>query len=92
MDNKKQTIKDEIIQIKEILNELKIDFKYIRSLVDKHDKALYSEDGTNGICRDVDIVKTKLEEHLQTHWKAATILLTIFSLIFSVINWFIKPK
>ena len=82
MDKKKQTIKDEIIEIKEILNELKIDFKYIRSLVDKHDTALYGKDGTNGICSYIE----KLKNHIEGHWKILTLIIGICSIVFGFIN------
>jgi uncharacterized protein YycO len=82
MVNKKQTIKGEIIEIKEILNELKIDFKYVRSLVEKHDTALYGKDGTNGICRYIE----KFKNHMESHWKILTAIIGVCGVVFGLVN------
>ena len=86
MDKTKQSIKDEIIEIKEILNELKIDFKYVRELVDKHDTALYGKDGTNGISSYIE----KIKNHIDGHWKILTAIVGICGVVFGFINILIR--
>ena len=79
-------IKDEIIEIKEILNELKIDFKYVRDLVEKHDTALYGKDGTNGISSYIE----KLKNHIDGHWKFLTVIVSICGIIFGAMGIFLR--
>ncbi|MCW8830737.1 MAG: hypothetical protein OQK32_04355 [Gammaproteobacteria bacterium] len=55
-------------------------------LIEKHDKALYSEDGTNGLVRDVYTVKVGFREHISSHKWWITTLIGICSLFVVIVR------
>lgn len=80
----------EIKKIYDVLEELRALNQTLTEkvipLLERHDMALYSTDGTNGICKDVNNLKEKLSDHLENHWKIIGIILTVFGFIVTVIN------
>jgi hypothetical protein len=61
----------EIKKIYDVLEELRALNQTLTEkvipLLERHDMALYSTDGTNGICKDVNNLKEKLSDHLENH-------------------------
>ena len=82
-----KTIREEICQIKELLSELKVEIKYNRTISEKTQEML---NGENGLCIKVDRVKTKLDSHLQSHWKILTAIIGIFGVVFGFIELFAR--